>query len=348
MHGTKSLPKADSVGYSLNEDEYMYYKSFGFTPTFRSKIKSKYSGDIREYLEKSGYRVVSIKNYGWESTTFFIDENESRHMMIVTSVDGKDEKKRRRCEVFADSEEKLELLHTLMEGGPKLVNNSEVGILRNEYGELMIDYIDIPIPNFDLALNYGASFVETNQIIKSKLGEGKKGLYLLYGDPGTGKTTYLRYLMNTLKRKMIIIPNNLIGQLDGPALVSLLMNHKKSILIIEDSESVLQSREEGNNVAPTIINMTDGIVGDILEVAIIATFNVKKSTIDAALLRKGRLHFEHEFKALSVRDSQALLDDLGIPHKTKKGMTLADIYNLQDDNGHNYEENKEKKIGFVK
>ena len=55
-----------------------------------------------------------------------------------------------------------------------------------------------------------------------------------------------------------------------------------------------------------------------------------KKKIDEALLRKGRLIAEHKFDALSIEDSQALIDHLGFEHTADKGMTLTEIYNLSE------------------
>ena len=339
----------NSVGYSMHEDEYLYYLQYGKLPLYRLNNKDKYKPEIVDYLLSLGFAVMSHKSFTWEEKIFLsrhYGEGFASMIEITISNDGQNYA----CELFCDSQAGLDQIVKEFHSSPtplKINTEHSVGILKNEYGDLTIDYIEIPKPTLDMALNYGEKFVEIDEKITTKLKENKKGLYLLSGEPGTGKTTYLRHLMTTLKRKLIIVPNNLIGQLDGPNFISLLMNHKRSAIIIEDSESVLQSREEGNGIAPTIINMTDGIMGDILNVAIIATFNVAKQTIDKALLRKGRLHFEYEFKALSVGDSQKLLDHLSIDHKATKAMTLAEIYNLYDDNGRDYNKKEEKKIGFV-
>jgi hypothetical protein len=55
-----------------------------------------------------------------------------------------------------------------------------------------------------------------------------------------------------------------------------------------------------------------------------------KKKIDEALLRKGRLIAEHKFDALSIEDSQALIEHLGFDYKTDKPMTLTEIYNLSE------------------
>jgi ATP-dependent 26S proteasome regulatory subunit len=77
-----------------------------------------------------------------------------------------------------------------------------------------------------------------------------------------------------------------------------------------------------------ILNLTDGILGDCLNIQIVATFNMKREKIDPALLRKGRLIAEHKFENLSVDDTNKLLKHLNKDIISDVGLSLADIYNV--------------------
>ena len=58
----------------------------------------------------------------------------------------------------------------------------------------------------------------------------------------------------------------------------------------EDAEKVIGDRQNsGSSVGVSnLLNLSDGILGDILNIHVIATFNMDKERIDSALLRKGR------------------------------------------------------------
>jgi ATP-dependent 26S proteasome regulatory subunit len=124
------------------------------------------------------------------------------------------------------------------------------------------------------------------------------------------------------------------------------MDHKNTILIIEDGERVISDREGNGSAAgvSNILNLTDGILGDCLNIQIIATFNMKREKIDQALLRKGRLIAEHKFENLTVEETNKLLKHLGKDHEVTKSMSLADIYNIDVEEIRSI--NKESKIGF--
>ena len=119
-----------------------------------------------------------------------------------------------------------------------------------------------------------------------------------------------------------------------------------SILIIEDAERVISDRETNGSSAgvSNILNLTDGILGDCLNIQVLATFNMKKEKIDKALLRKGRLIAEHKFDKLSIDDTNKLLKHLEKDYVATESMCLADIYNIDVEVFKT--EDKTTKIGF--
>ena len=192
---------------------------------------------------------------------------------------------------------------------------------------------ELPKQKLDIELGYGKSFKPIHEKIIHKLNERKsKGLVLLHGTPGTGKTHYLKYLASKIKNKRVLfIPPFLADFITSPEMTPFLIQNAGSVLFIEDAEKVITDRNTGGgNGVSNILNITDGILSDILNIQIVATFNMDKKKIDEALLRKGRLIAEHKFDALPTDDSQALIDHLGFDYKTDKPMTLTEIYNLSE------------------
>jgi DNA polymerase III delta prime subunit len=187
-----------------------------------------------------------------------------------------------------------------------------------------------------------------NKLIIDSLKEGGTSLCLFHGDPGCGKTHYIRYLIAELckeKKKVIYFPNEHIHFLSDPSFLHFFKDHKKSIIVIEDAEEILTSRELSlsNRGISNLLNLTDGLMGDFLELKFVCTFNTAIDKIDKALLRKGRITTNYKFEKLNVDKSNKLLKKLEKEHTTTEAMTLAEIYNLeQKDNS----EKKERKIGF--
>src|SRR5277367_202394 len=77
-----------------------------------------------------------------------------------------------------------------------------------------------------------------------------------------------------------------------------------------------------------VFNRSDGLLGDAMHQQIIATFNCDLTTVDPALLRKGRLIANYEFNKLDLESSKILSDKLGFGSEDiTEPMTLAEIYN---------------------
>lgn len=200
------------------------------------------------------------------------------------------------------------------------------------------------IANIDLEKHYNDDLVTLNTEILERLNrKEEKGILLLHGKPGTGKTTYIRYLCSQVNKKKLFIPVELGKKIASPEFLSLLDGYENSVLIIEDAESILKSRKssEGSAVA-NLLNLSDGLISDCYNIQVICTFNTNLGDIDDALLRKGRLIAQYEFKELALDKTNALIEDLGHNIKADEAMTLADIYHLNDKNY----VSPQKKIGF--
>ena len=209
--------------------------------------------------------------------------------------------------------------------------------------------IDLKKPKLDLQKHYNDDIMMMhNSILKYLRQNNKSGLILFHGVPGTGKSTYIRYLIHQLKKKVIFMPPNFAKSLEAPEVTRLLIENANTIFVIEDAEDLLVSRDQFKNSSISmLLNLTDGLLGESLGIQIIATFNTHVSNIDKALLRKGRLIGLYEFKPLSIEKSKILLTENGVTNTDiKQPMTLAYIYNTEQ-NEFTYNTNKRKSIGFA-
>lgn len=163
-------------------------------------------------------------------------------------------------------------------------------------------------------------------------------------------TTYIRYLAGKLNRDIIFISPDMVQYITSPEFIPFLMSNSNCILIIEDAEPALQTRQgDGRSGAVSnILNMTDGLLSDCLNISMVATFNTTTKDIDKALLRKGRLLQEYEFGKLELDRAQALLDKIGKNTTAKEPMSLAEIYFHGDENTKNENLGERRAVGFGK
>lgn len=225
---------------------------------------------------------------------------------------------------------------------------SRISILVSDCGEIVAKSVELEDNHeMNLSINYGERFLDIHEKLIDKLNNyNKGGLYMFHGDPGTGKSTYIRHLTSVIDREFIFIPPNSVEMLTSPTLLTTLLQHKNSILVIEDAEKAIQSRDENDNASlvSSILNMSDGLLGSLLQISLIVTYNCERNLIDKALLRKGRLILDHGFKNLSIKDGQNLINMLGYDYQVEKEMSLAELYNLNESNG--YVKKEPKRMGF--
>ena len=120
---------------------------------------------------------------------------------------------------------------------------------------------------------------------------------------------------------------------------------KGMILLLEDCEVLLSDRmDTGNHLLSTVLNLSDGILGDGLNIKFICTFNADITRLDKAILRKGRLKYKYEFTKLTPEKTQELAKELNKNIPEGLSLTVADIYNWEEDNGS--ENINNKRIGF--
>lgn len=316
--------------------------------TLEAKLEISPSSSIAHYgLDEDDYGAQLSNNvfYGSGSVWFFcsnIEREDKKSIakyfyIFYTSVDN---------DLYKSSRK-------FIEKNKHKSTSGKVYLLVQEGAHMGVRSFKLAKPKIEFSMNYNEGFEEVHDKMVERLNKKNgNGLFILHGQPGTGKTTYLKFLTHFIKSKRVIfIPANYVQALASPEFISFLMDYRDSILIVEEAENVLSSVSGTRNQAVSnLLNITDGILGDCLNIQIIATFNTDLTNIDSALIRKGRLVSKYEFKQLTSDRAQALATSLGIENvmsdeSVSEKTTLANIYNLGENPT---EETTERRIGFRK
>lgn len=307
-----------------------------------------YSEHINRYIlsfeNHKGYMLISMGIHGDDEDEFDVPENvdiddgqvyfSSFQLLRPSDASGK------RDEEF---EEELDnhISNCIIHKKPdkpviQMIETNQNGFAMKEHA------VDDNFEIKDLDLNYGYGFEKFHDELMHRFNISTKGLVLFHGLPGTGKTFYIRHLLRkmAINNKIVIyMPPNMVDHLVDPGFMTFLAEQVQEwseegnfcVLLIEDAEPLLAKRQEGVRIqgVTNLLNMTDGLLNDMLNLQIICTFNVDLKKLDSALLRPGRLLARKEFVALSELDANLLAQRLGIKHHFKKPATLGEIYALR-------------------
>jgi hypothetical protein len=294
---------------------------------YNSGILTKSIDDITKYLEDQGgtltiYREGSYTYY-WEDG--FIDLTYRKDAAEISTqgvgLDVKFEKIDKYIDDNFITQAKTNLIFTIIKGNYGLeiknMGNGSSPLISENYLPEVLEEVDFVIKSFKKDPPVGR-------------------IAIFNGDPGTGKTHLIRSMLSQLDCVWLIVPSNLISSLDKPEFLPLLMrvkdNHEKPIImIIEDGDICLVPRKSDNiSTIASLLNLSDGILGTIIDVKMIISTNAEIREIDQAILRPGRLcrniyvgplTYDHANKVYRrlMKDEAAKLPD-------KRDYTLAEIY----------------------
>lgn len=136
---------------------------------------------------------------------------------------------------------------------------------------------------------------------------------LLHGDPGAGKTNYIKHIMNELPTvRKIYIPPFYVSALSDPSFLGFIRDYSNSLLIIEDAENILVSREQDTeNSAMVLFLICQMVLWDRFLISrLLPPLTPPESNIDSALKRRGRMFIKHHFGKLSKEKTKALYQKL--------------------------------------
>jgi hypothetical protein len=117
----------------------------------------------------------------------------------------------------------------------------------------------------------------------------------------------------------------MLAMISTPSFVTYMIKNRGSLIVIEDSEEILSV--DRNAATQNLLGMSSGLLKSALDIKCICTLNCDIGKIDPALLRKGRLHFEHLFRKLTKEEGRELAEFVGIDIEIDDEITISEIFN---------------------
>lgn len=338
--------------YRLSSDEFGNYYNFNL---LKEKLKNYYPEsemvfsdtfyDIDKKIEYNKQETWHLRDglmlqmEGGETSDFYIINYDTKDIPKICSYN---------LFLYEDEFPEMEdIINIFKECQLEKVETISIGMVSIDESGFYIKDFDLKQKSFDLVYldeHYGEGFTDFNNKLIKRLVDETKGLTLFHGVPGSGKTTYIRHLLRSLKElnrdnNVLYFPPTMVGSITDPGFINFISEwvsdneRGKNYLLIEDAEPLLESRDQSRNIGITnLLNLTDGLLNDILNIQIIATFNTRISNIDEALLRPERLMARKEFSKLKVDKAKELATKVGInPDLIKNDVTLADLYSFKNE-----------------
>jgi hypothetical protein len=183
----------------------------------------------------------------------------------------------------------------------------------------------------------------TLQSFADEFAASKSNALLLYGERGTGKSTFIRTLMFMMGRKY----NFMIT--DEPTMRSQSFRNwmesaeEDSVIALEDADNLICSRESGNEAMVSLLNVTNGVIPKKCKI-IISTNLPNLNRMDTALTRSGRMFAALNFEKLSADEANVVRLKDGLTEISYGGdsLTLAETLNFES----LHREFKKTGIGF--
>lgn len=184
-----------------------------------------------------------------------------------------------------------------------------------------------PLSDEELIIHYGKDFLPIYEKLKEFL-EAHRKLVLLHGQPGTGKSTLLKQLIAQKNDRLLYFSPENIKLLGTPDFTKFLLRHTGKIIIAEDAENILVDTGTRSAATANLLNLTDGILAEIYDCGLLATFNTHISNLDSALIRPGRLFLQYELKPLTMEEANIFLEYKCSKERVNEEKTLAELFSL--------------------
>lgn len=159
--------------------------------------------------------------------------------------------------------------------------------------------------------------------------KSKSQILVLYGEPGGGKTSFIRDLICEMNLNAFI-SYDIKTLTSDSTFVSYITDKFFDAIVIEDADELLtSSRGEHNKVIAKILNISDGLIKLPRKKLIFTTNLPSVKEMDKAIIRPGRCFDVINFRELTQPEVTVAAKDLGIvdfDSTAKKSWTLADLF----------------------
>lgn len=301
----------------------------GFSTVTRTVDVNAKIADLKEYLSQQfiilqpNYRTL----FGMNSSRTLMFTLEDKQWAVNVSFTGAEN------EVDAA----VFLLQETFEQNPCYI--------RWVYDSQYMEYVKMPVNTHHLPFQEMYPYIDENlHDYYDRFVNSSANILLLLGPPGVGKTAFLRGLLYHSKQSATLTYHEKVLEQDRFFVDWL--ESDDMFLILEDADTLLLPRKEGNNLMARFLNMGDGLMGFTNKKMIFSTNLPNVSSVDSALTRPGRCFDILQFRNLTHEEAKVMCAKIDTePPKVSDNQSIAELFA----NKRNEEVSKisSKSFGFI-
>lgn len=206
----------------------------------------------------------------------------------------------------------------------------------------------VPLPDYTSLQLHAEAYPDITESPKEMwdaFAAASANVLLLIGDVGTGKSSWIREMMNQRgwdgKAYVVDSANVLMAPEFSDFIRELPAG---SVLICEDNDMLTRKRTDDNIHMSALLNATSGLIATSLKIIITSNLN-SVDEMDTGIIRPGRLFDVVNFRKLTVDEATTLYTKIsGRPQVFDKPMSLAEVMNYHERRG--VRNSHRKTIGF--